>query len=238
MYMQLSRNKRKSHFSPCIRGKIIVQYVLGLDGESLGGRFYMRKKTHMSLAHHMLTDMQDDQFFVYGRAFRLGSILPDLVPSFVTKKHQIDTTFDILEKKMRKVVEEYDGRSRLSMMRCKDMGVITHYIADYFTFPHNRIFAGTMREHIRYEKVLKYAMKDYMNRGYVGQQPIIRERLTSVDDICAFIRRCHEHYLQTMEGKHETDCLYSVEVCRQVMEAIMMLLYMRAAQMSRMVRPA
>ena len=85
---------------------------------------------------------------------------------------------------------------------------------------------------------VKYAMKEYMSQGYVGQQPIIREQLSSVEDICAFIRRCHEHYLQVVNGEHETDCMYSVEVCRQVMEAMMILMYMRAAQMSRRVRPA
>ena len=185
----------------------------------------MRKKSHMSLANHMLEDMNEENLMAHTRAFQFGCVLPDLVPTFITKKHRVDTTFDILEKKMRKVVEDYDGRDRLSMMRCKDMGVITHYIADYFTLPHNKIFTGTMREHIRYEKVLKYTMRDYVRRLHVGQQPLIRLPMESVDQICDFIRKCHLQYIQMVEASQEIDCRYSVEVCRQVMEAILGLLY-------------
>lgn len=184
----------------------------------------MRKKSHISLANHMLCEFKNDTFIAHSYMFQFGSLLPDLVPSFLTKKHRLDTTFDILEKKLRKVVEEYHGEDGLSMSRCKDLGVITHYIADYFTLPHNHKFTGNLAEHVSYEEVLKHAMRRYVNQDHVASQPLIRMRMSSVDDICTFIKNCHREYIEMTIDGQDIDCRHSVEVCRQVLEAVLQLL--------------
>lgn len=185
----------------------------------------MRKKSHISLANHMLCEFKDDAFIAHSHMFQLGSLLPDLVPSFFTKKHRMDTTFDILEKKLRKVVNKYNGEEELSMLLCKDLGVVTHYIADYFTLPHNYKFTGNLKDHVTYEEILKHAMRRYVSQEYVACQPLIRMRMSSVDDICTFIKNCHKEYIKmTMDGQ-DIDCRHSVEVCRQVLEAVFMLLH-------------
>lgn len=185
----------------------------------------MRKKSHISLANHMLCEFKGDAFIVHSHMFQLGSLLPDLVPSFLTKKHRMDTTFDILEKKLRKIVKECHGKSGLSMSGCKDLGVVTHYIADYFTLPHNHKFTGNLREHVSYEELLKHAMRRYVNMEHVSCQPLIRMRMSSVDDICAFIKNCHNEYIKMATDGQDIDCRHSVEVCRQVLEAVLQLLY-------------
>jgi hypothetical protein len=185
----------------------------------------MRKKSHISLANHMLEDFRDEALIAHSRMFQFGSLLPDLVPSFVTKRHSMDTTFDILEKKLHKVVEGYDGEEVLSMAQCKDLGVITHYIADYFTLPHNKKFTGSIKDHVSYEEVLKHAMRHYVSQEYIANQPLIRTSMTSVDDICEFIKNCHMEYIMMAMAGQEIDCRHSVEVCRQVLEAVIELLH-------------
>ena len=185
----------------------------------------MRKKSHISLANHMLDEFKDDTLLAHAFMFRFGSLLPDLVPSFITKKHQMETTFDILEEKLHKIFEKYDGNKGLSMLNCKDLGVVTHYIADYFTLPHSHKFRGNLKDHCMYEEVLKHAMRRYVRMDYVANQPLIRMRMSSVDDICTFIKNCHKEYIRmTMDGQ-DIDCRHSVEVCRQVMEAMLALLH-------------
>lgn len=185
----------------------------------------MRKKSHISLANHMLAEFKDDALLAHAFMFQFGSLLPDLVPSFITKKHRMDTTFDILEEKLRKVVEGYNGEEGLSMFLCKDLGVVTHYIADYFTLPHNHKFTGSLKDHVTYEEILKHAMRRYVNQKHVANQPLIRMRMSSVDDICTFIKTCHMEYIRmTMDGQ-DIDCRHSVEVCRQVLEAVLQLLH-------------
>ena len=142
------------------------------------------------------------------------------------EKHQMDTTFDILEKKLRKVIEEYSGEDGLSMSRCKDLGVITHYIADYFfTLPHNKKFKGNLKDHVSYEEVLKHAMRHYVGQKNIENQPLIRMSMSSVDDICNFIKNCHVEYIKMTADGQDIDCRHSVEVCRQVLEAVISLLH-------------
>ncbi len=187
----------------------------------------MRKKSHISLANHMLSEFRDETLMAHAYMFQFGSLLPDLVPTFLTRKHRMDTTFDILEKKLRKVVEEYDGREGLSMSGCKDLGVVTHYIADYFTLPHNHKFKGNLRAHVSYEEVLKHAMRQYVSQENIENQPLIRMTMSSVDEICEFIKNCHMEYIKMAVDGQDIDCRHSVEVCRQVLEAVMLLLHQR-----------
>lgn len=83
------------------------------------------------------------------------------MPSFITTKHRIDLTFHKLEKKINKVIDEYDKNKGMTIGLSKDLGVITHYIADYFTFPHNIEYPGTMTEHIHYEAQLKVDFREF-----------------------------------------------------------------------------
>ena len=109
----------------------------------------MRKKSHLSLAGYIV-DIVDADMIDHPLAFRFGSLEPDLVPTFITTKHRIDLTFHKLEKKINKVIDEYDKNKGMTIGLSKDLGIITHYIADYFTFPHIIEYPGTMTEHIHY----------------------------------------------------------------------------------------
>ena len=70
----------------------------------------------------MLSEFREEALIAHAYMFQFGSLLPDLVPSFLTKKHRMDTTFDILEKKLRRVVEGHGSQDGLSMSECKDLG--------------------------------------------------------------------------------------------------------------------
>ena len=185
----------------------------------------MRKKSHISLANHMLDEFKDERLLAHSLMFRFGSLLPDLVPSFLTKKHQLDTTFDILERKLYKIIKQYKGEEVLSMRLCKDLGVVTHYIADYFTLPHNHKFTGSFKDHCMYEEVLKHEMRRYVRLKHVASQPLIRMQMSSVEDICIFIKNCHVEYIRMAMDGQDIDCRHSVEVCRQVLEALMGILH-------------
>ncbi len=105
---------------------------------------------------------------------------------------------------------------------CRHLGVITHYIADYFTFPHTKLFTGTMREHCSYEKELKFALKSYVNSEAVQQIYDRKERFKTVDEICNFIKEMHAEYLKAMKAI-KMDCMYIVKLCQRVVEAILMI---------------
>jgi hypothetical protein len=182
----------------------------------------MRKKSHISLASYLMENMETEELKNHKKAFYIGSILPDCVPSFVTRRHNIDETFDLLKEEIIKITDNYDMNKGITGYYCRHLGVITHYIADYFTFPHNKIFTGTMREHCSYEKELKFAFKSYVNSEGVQCIPKRQEEFQTVDEICNFIKEMHEEYLKAMKAI-KMDCMYIVKLCQRVVEAILMI---------------
>ena len=68
----------------------------------------MRKKSHISLAKFLVNNMKEHKVIKYKKAFYLGSILPDLKPSFLTKRHTFEETFDILINEIKSITINYD----------------------------------------------------------------------------------------------------------------------------------
>ncbi len=159
----------------------------------------MRKKSHLSLAGYIV-DVVDADMIDHPLAFRFGSLEPDLVPTFITTKHRIDLTFHKLEKKINKVIDEYDKNKGMTIGLSKDLGIITHYIADYFTFPHNIEYPGTMTEHIHYEAQLKVDFREFVQKMKEKHAHFQEVNMQSADEICTFIRKCHEEYLHAVKS--------------------------------------
>ena len=185
----------------------------------------LRKKSHLSLAGYIV-DVVDQNMITHPLVFRFGSLEPDLVPTFITTKHRIDLTFPKLEKKITRVIQEYDSSKGLTIGLTKDLGVITHYLADYFTFPHNLEYPGTMTEHIHYEAVLKDNFKVFVEEMKAAQVHFKEVALRSAEEICTFIKKCHNEYIHAVNSI-QNDCAYILRICAQVIGAILNLLQQR-----------
>jgi hypothetical protein len=180
----------------------------------------MRKKSHISLAKYLLNSQGMEMLQKHKKAFYLGSILPDCVPTFLTRRHTIEDTFDILEKEIRKVTENYDMEKGIGSYYCRHIGVITHYVADYFTFPHNSIYPGNMAAHCKYEKNLKFALYDYVNSEEAKRSRSRQHQFQTVNELCEFIMQMHEKYLHAII-QIEIDCEYIVALCHKVVDEIL-----------------
>lgn len=56
----------------------------------------MRKKSHVSLSRYLIESVDSTLLDNHRKAFIVGSILPDCKPSFVTTRHTIEETFDMV----------------------------------------------------------------------------------------------------------------------------------------------
>ncbi len=113
----------------------------------------MRKKSHILVARYLADQMSvEESLQSHRKAFCLGSILPDIKPSFLTRKHEYFGTFEEIRQKMRQLVECRSGRVK-ERVYWRRLGEVMHYMADYFTFPHNINFTGNLYEHNKYEKL-------------------------------------------------------------------------------------
>ncbi len=180
----------------------------------------MRKKSHISLAKYIVDSLNEQNLQKHKKAFYLGSILPDCKPSFLTTRHEIQETFDQVEEKIRRLSSGENVKNLRVYFR--DLGQVIHYVADYFTFPHNRNYTGTLKDHCTYEKRLKQGLKEYIRSGEAARNSEKARRFRSPEAICEFIRRAHEAYMSRRTNV-ERDCRMIVALCHQVVEGIIRL---------------
>lgn len=179
----------------------------------------MRKKSHVSLAIYLVNAMDSQLLEEHKKAFIMGSILPDCKPSFVTTKHNVAETFDMVCEAISQLTNASDEDfRRISTAYCRKLGEVTHYLADYFTFPHNEVFEGNIREHCSYEKDLKFALKDYIHSGDI-KMPEVNE-FKSARELIDYVRVFHQQYLSSNKSVY-SDCRYIVRLCYTVVVGIL-----------------
>ncbi|MDD2959887.1 MAG: zinc dependent phospholipase C family protein [Lachnospiraceae bacterium] len=178
----------------------------------------MRKKSHISLAKYLVSSMNAGELDKHRKAFYLGSILPDCKPSFLTKKHEFEGTYDKLQDNIRALTVDcdMDCNERVYWRRT---GEVIHYLADYFTFPHNDTYTGTLREHCMYEKYLKNYLKYYIFSGKAEENKEKFRHFTTLDELFDYIERRHEKYMGK-ERNVEDDSRYITCLCLQVASGI------------------
>lgn len=184
----------------------------------------MRKKSHVSLARYLVASIDEQELTRHWKAFCLGSILPDCKPSFLTTKHEMKGTFETVAAEIHRL-SQGDGVGSMQAY-FRDLGQVIHYIADYFTFPHNPNYQGNLREHCRYERDLKIDLRNYINSGAAAIAQPGPQGLNTPEAICDLIRQSHEAYLRRMANVQE-DCRQIVWMCYLVVAAVIRLYLQR-----------
>lgn len=209
----------------CSDGQI---YIRGVRDRATGGNA-LRKKSHISLAQFIVKNSDISELHQYKKAFYLGSILPDCKPSFLTEKHQFQETFDKVQGYIRDLTENCDTDERNQRNYWRKIGEVIHYIADYFTFPHNKSFPGNLKDHCMYEKELKLYLRKYLRTGEALNKVRTMRNFYSADSLIEFISRKHKEYLKICHSVVE-DCRYILQLCWNVVAGIVQLLGMRTQQ--------
>ena len=188
----------------------------------------MRKKSHILLARYLADQMPaNESLQSHRKAFCLGNILPDIQPSFITKRHEYFGTFDEVQGKIRRLVQS--GESYNDRVFWRRAGEVMHYIADYFTFPHNTIYPGSLKDHCSYEEKLKRDLRRYIRTDAAKPHKADHLEFNSARNLCDFIQKSHDDYLVR---KHdvEDDIHHIVEVNYKAMETMIHLLAEKRAE--------
>lgn len=189
----------------------------------------MRKKSHISLAKHIVNISGMKAFDKHKKAFYFGSILPDCKPSFLTKPHEINGTFNYVYQRIEQLTSGYSNVGELSTAYFTKLGEVVHYIADYFTFPHNKEYLGSVKQHCIYEGKLKHKLREYIKN--ISERDLKKwrdnlaiedlSRFNSVADICNFLKEEHRQYIRRGSHSVEEDCKYIVGICSKIVMAIL-----------------
>lgn len=189
----------------------------------------MRKKSHISLGKYLVEASDIRELRKHRKAFLVGCILPDCKPSFITKRHEIQETYELVKDQIRMLSEDYNIMRFNQIFYWRKSGEILHYIADFFTYPHNEIYEGTLRDHCKYENYLKHYMRYYLHSGRVLGHQGMPEQFSSVEDIYEYVEREHARYLAGNHGLGN-DTSYIARVCLRVMAGMYQLCCQRMEQ--------
>ncbi len=184
------------------------------------GNKIMRKKSHLTLASYLMNSEGMGQLATHKKAFYIGNILPDCIPTFITKRHRIDETFSILKRELTLLIEHYDFSKGITSYFCRHLGIILHHVADYFTFPHNSFYQGTLREHCKYEELLKHRLRSYVKSEDAKKERSNTPHFHSVEEICNMVRTMHGDY-RTSNHSLDNDCNYIINICHKIVDAIL-----------------
>ena len=180
----------------------------------------LRKKSHILVARYLADQMPATKSLQsHRKAFCLGSILPDIKPSFLTKKHEYFGTFEEIQGKMKALIDN-DPKESKERVYWRRFGEVMHYMADYFTFPHNKNFTGNLYEHNKYEKHLKNHLKRYIESGAADRMVILPVNFGSFRELVEYIGNAHERYL-LKERNIAEDVQYILRICSHVIHGIL-----------------
>lgn len=180
----------------------------------------MRKKSHISLARHLVKCRGAEALEAHKIAFYIGSILPDCKLSFLMRKHEFTGTFEALQENIKSLSSDYELFLTNGRAYCRRLGEVIHYIADYFTFPHNGHYNGSLKQHCKYEKHLKWRLKDYIRQNTSFLET---HSFSNVQELFEYIINMHEEY-RKRQGNLQKDCEYIVRLCQVVVMGILSLL--------------
>lgn len=102
----------------------------------------MQKKGHLLIASTIKPLFPKYHFWL-----SLGSIFPDILVHTYLRGHTFAAAADITFAR----IERLRTHGRLNRRSLFMLGYILHYVEDFFTFPHNPTFYGSLLDHPRYE---------------------------------------------------------------------------------------
>ena len=179
----------------------------------------MRKKSHISLAKYLVNSKGMEELLAHKKAFYIGSIWPDCTISFFYRRHSKEETFSIMREELEKLAKSYQKKG-IDGKFCRHLGIVTHYIADYFTYPHNDFYPGNIKDHCNYEKELKFYLREYVKTEEAQRERLDNLNVDSLEEICELIEKKHKEYTQDLKMVKQ-DCAYIVAINHMVVDMVL-----------------
>lgn len=87
--------------------------------------------------------------------FMFGNILPDLSTRFDSQPHNMNGSLNFIIKRTGGLLSHSKTKvARNSYQYSKNLGVITHYLSDFFCYPHQKHYNKGLKDHGIYEMIM------------------------------------------------------------------------------------
>jgi len=144
----------------------------------------MRMEIHHKIGKNICSELKESGCQVNEKLFLLGNLFPDLIQSYLWCRHEYQHSREYIRKKL----EMLKSKPRLFSFH---LGVLTHYICDYFCYPHSGGFDKGLVQHILYEIRQKVPKKFYKTK--------LNIMAFSIEELDILVK-CYENFHDSFEG--------------------------------------
>ncbi|MGI6777273.1 MAG: zinc dependent phospholipase C family protein [Acetivibrionales bacterium] len=125
----------------------------------------MHKLTHLRVAKLIKKAIERESGIELNtRSFLYGNIKPDISYRFIKIPHSKHKSFDFLKGEIQKLTEyKIDRHEVCTKEFSRKLGIITHFISDFFCHAHKKGFYGNAVKHFLYE----FRLNSYFKRNAV-----------------------------------------------------------------------
>lgn len=93
------------------------------------------------------------------RGFLLGNILPDISKKYGEKPHYLKNSLEYVLRSTSKLNNPDKNNNINSFDYSRNIGVITHYLSDFFCFAHSEQYKDTIYKHHLYEFLMLFSLR-------------------------------------------------------------------------------
>ncbi len=176
----------------------------------------MFMQTHSLISQAVASVIQERLNFSLNKdAFQYGSIKPDFYPHLMLLPHYKETSSDIIYKRIHALQNKSIPLNPKALKYYSlELGVINHFLADYFCSVHNEDKKSSLPSHLLYELELarKFANSNIKEITSSIISSIKKSPAEYKSNLVDYINKRHIEYLN-LPADMTKDIYFSLEVC-------------------------
>ncbi len=177
----------------------------------------MFRQAHIILARYIADEMQSEELSKHKLSLYIGSVIPDMTIKYRLKDHEFDQTWEDEKERIRAIVESEPENAHEERVLCRQIGIVLHFLADYFTCPHNPSYGINIVEHGIYEGFQALELRNFLYTTEAMEQFFARkksaEKIHSTEELFSYIEWMHDRYLSESSHTPKGDCRWVLNVC-------------------------
>lgn len=150
-------------------------------------------------------------------SFVYGSMLPDLNLKCRMTMHSKREDWDTVLKIIGDIAY---SKEKVNENISIKLGMLSHYLCDFFTFPHNEAFEKNIIHHELYEQAQRILWWGKLDKMWSECTNEINVELKSIKDMISYIEDMHSIYIRNL-GDKKRDIFFSNILIRVVCSSIL-----------------
>ncbi|MEM1484719.1 zinc dependent phospholipase C family protein [Oscillospiraceae bacterium PP1C4] len=175
--------------------------------------------SHITMGRYLYTYFTEHLGVELDKAsFVKWNVMPDIAPSLLKLSHFKKDIYDLVMARAEHLARE--GEQMSVWEYSKQLGILCHFMSDFFCYAHSENFDGSKIGHLKYE--IKMQFYGYRRRNMLHAVDLI-SNATEIDQSAALYEQINElHALYSkIAPSYGVDFVYSLTACVELMLGVL-----------------